>query len=179
MNVRPWCWCWGRWQWLTGLSIVFFLLGVVVEYPLLISSHNPMQKTFSLFESAIRKWKIAFQRLSVSVQGTQFPCFWIIPMTLNRTETVCWITPNDSANSSCVWLWSSSSNAFNSSNFFGCPERGLSSTLKSPSLKRQNHSLHDLSVEVIINFDKHSMGFSCTFLSIKAKNQNLPQMLLG
>jgi len=30
------------------LIVVFFLLGVVVEYPLLISSRNPMQKTFSL-----------------------------------------------------------------------------------------------------------------------------------
>ena len=65
MNVRLWCWCWNR---LTGLSIVFFLLGIVVEYPLLISSHNPMQKTFSVvFKSAVRKWKIAFQCLSVSV----------------------------------------------------------------------------------------------------------------
>jgi len=48
MNVQPWCWCWGRWQRLTGLSTVFFLLGIVVEYPLFISSHNPMQKIFSL-----------------------------------------------------------------------------------------------------------------------------------
>jgi len=46
-NRRPWCWCWGRWQ-LTELSVVFLLLGVVVEYSLLNSSHNPMQKTFSL-----------------------------------------------------------------------------------------------------------------------------------
>ena len=48
MNVRLWCWCWGRWQRLTRLSVIFFLLGVVVEYPLFISSHNLMQKTFSL-----------------------------------------------------------------------------------------------------------------------------------
>jgi len=61
-------------------------------------------------------------------------------MALNRTKTACWVTPNNSASSSCVWLWSSSSNAFNSlsSIFFGCPERGLSSTLKSSSLKRWN-----------------------------------------
>ena len=60
-------------------------------------------------------------------------------MALNHTETACWVTPNDSASSSYVWLWSSSSNASNSlsSNFFGCPGRGLSSTLKSPFLKRQ------------------------------------------
>ena len=54
---------------LTGLSIVFFLLEVIVEYPLLISSHNPMQKNFFsvVFESAVRKWKIAFQCLPVSI----------------------------------------------------------------------------------------------------------------
>jgi len=53
-------------------------------------------------------------------------------MALNRTETAYWVIPNDSASSSCIWLWSSSSNVSNflSSNFFGCPERGLSSTLK-------------------------------------------------
>jgi len=67
-NVRPWYWCWDRWQRLTGLSVVFFLLGVGVEYPLLISSHNPMQKIFSCcLWTAVRKWKMAFQRLSVSV----------------------------------------------------------------------------------------------------------------
>ena len=51
-----------NWGWLTGLSVVFFLLGIAVEYPLL-SSHNPMQKNlFSVvFESAVRKWKIAFR----------------------------------------------------------------------------------------------------------------------
>jgi len=39
------------------LSVVFFLLGVVVEYPLLISSHNPMEKNLLsvVFESTIRK----------------------------------------------------------------------------------------------------------------------------
>jgi len=31
-------------------------------------------------------------------------------MALNRTETACWVIPNDSASSFCVWLWSSSSN---------------------------------------------------------------------
>jgi len=107
--------------------VVFFLLGVVVEYSLLICSHNPMQKNlFSvIFESAVRKRKIAFQRLSVSVHKTS-NFFWI-PMALNHTETACSVTPNDSVSSSCIWLWSSSSNASNSlsSNIFGCPEQGL------------------------------------------------------
>ena len=161
--------------------VVFFLLGVVVEYPLLISSHNPMQKNLffvvlnQLFASKKSPFNVSrFQFIRL----TQFPCFWIIPMALNRAETVCWVTPNDSASSSCVWLWSSLSNASNSlsSNFFGCPERGLSSTLKSPSSKRRNHSLLWFRFStwfswssVTINF-KHSMGFSCTFLPIKTEN---------
>jgi len=93
-------------------------------------------------------------------------------MALNRTETACWVTFNDFASSSCVW--SSSSNAFNSlsSNFFGYPERGLSSTLKSPSLKRRNHSLHDLFSWCHHKLRQASMGFSRTFLPIKAENQN-------
>jgi len=48
MFGHVWCWYWDRWQRLTELSVVFFLLGVVVKYPLLISNHNPMQKNFSL-----------------------------------------------------------------------------------------------------------------------------------
>jgi len=92
-----------------------------------LQSQSDAKNFFSVvFESAVCKWKIAFQRLSVSG-----PCFWFnflvfeFPMALNRTETACWITSNSL-----------------SSNFFGCPERGLSSTLKSSSLKRRNHSLH-------------------------------------
>jgi len=53
MIFEPWMFGHGvdvvdRWQRLTGLSIVFFLLGIVVQYPLLISNHNSMQKIFSL-----------------------------------------------------------------------------------------------------------------------------------
>ena len=50
----------------------------------------------------------------------QFPCFWIIPMALRPFELICWVTLNASANSSCVWHESSTSNASNSksSNFF-------------------------------------------------------------
>ena len=82
MNVRPWCWCWGRWQWLTGLSVIFFLLGVVVEYPLHISSHNPMQKIFSLLSlnQLFASEKSPFNVSRFQFISTQFPCFWIIPM---------------------------------------------------------------------------------------------------
>ena len=50
MIFEPWMFCRGVGVEVDGndwLSVVFFLLGVV-EYPLLISSHNPMQKIFSL-----------------------------------------------------------------------------------------------------------------------------------
>ena len=40
---------------------------------------------------------------------SQFPCFWIIPMALRRFEMACWVTLNNSANSSCVWHESSES----------------------------------------------------------------------
>ena len=86
--------------------------------------------------------------LNFNSYGSQLLCFWIIPMDFNRTETACWVTPNVLASSSFVWVGSLSSNTSNSlfSNFFGYPQRSLSSTLKSPLLKRRNHSLHDLSV---------------------------------
>ena len=64
MNVRPWCWCWGR---LTRLSVVFFFLGVVVKYPFLISQSDTKNLFSVVFESAVHKWKITFQRLSISV----------------------------------------------------------------------------------------------------------------
>jgi len=68
MNVRP-CWCWSRWQRLTEFSVVFFLFGIVVEYPLLTSSHNPMQKTFSLLSlnQLFASEKSPFNSLSVSI----------------------------------------------------------------------------------------------------------------
>lgn len=52
--------------------------------------------------------------LGFSSYGTQFSCFWIIPMGLRRFRNACWVAPNDSVNSSCVWHESSPSNPFNS-----------------------------------------------------------------
>ena len=64
-----------------GLSVVFFLLGIVVEYPLLISSRNPMQKTVSLLSlNQLFARKIAFQRLSVSFhKALNFLVFELFP----------------------------------------------------------------------------------------------------
>ena len=33
--------------------------------------------------------------LGFNSYGTQFLCFWIIPMALRRFEMACWVTPND------------------------------------------------------------------------------------
>ena len=101
-------------------------------------------------------------------------------MALNRTETACWgVTPNF-ANSSYVWFWSSSSNASNSlsSNFFWLSRARLVFNAEISMLETSKPfpTWFISWSSVIINFDKHSMGFSRTFLPIKA--ENLPQMLL-
>ena len=51
--------------------------------------------------------------LDFNSYGTQFPCSWIILIPLRRFEMACWVTHNDSTNSSCVWHESSTNNASN------------------------------------------------------------------
>ena len=67
--------------------------------------------------------------------GTQFTSFWIIPIALRHFEMACWVTPNDFANSSCVWHESLASIASNSesSKIFYFPPPCRSSESKSPS----------------------------------------------
>ena len=179
MNVR--CWCWGRWQRLIRLSVVFFLLGIVVEYPHLQSQSDAKNLFSVIFESTVRKWKIAFQSLSVSVHRHPISLFFNHShgfMALNRTDTA-WVIPNDSASSSCVWLWSSSSNVsilclriFLAVQSEACLQRWNLILETSKSFPTWFTSWSS----VTINFDKHSMlrcGFSRTFLPIKAENQNL------
>jgi len=187
MNVRPWCWCWGRWQRLTGLSIIFFLLGVVIEYPFLISSHNPMQKNlFSVvFESVVRKWKIAFQRLLVSVHKAlnflvfeSFPWLSIVqkrlvellPMILQALlvfdSDLLRVMPLILCLRIFLAVWDRARLVFNA-------EISIFETSKSFPTWFISWS------SVTINFDKHLMGFSRTFFSIKAENQNLLQMLVN
>ena len=76
--------------------------------------------------------------LDFNLYGTQFLCFWITPMGLRRFKMACWVTPNDSANSSSVWLKPSASNASisESSKIFSSLPPCRSSTPKSPLLKR-------------------------------------------
>ena len=117
-----------------------------------LQSQSDAKNLFSLvFESAVHKCKIAIQCLLVSVHKAfnflvfeSFPWLSIIQKRFVELSPMILQAPL----------------AFDSDllrimplilclNFFGCPERGLSSTLKSPSLKRRNHSLHDLSVETV------------------------------
>ena len=72
-------------------------------------------KNLSLF-AAVHTWKDVVRRLSASTRtASSFFCFWIIPHTFKRFESVVWSTSNNSAGSASVWHESSSSNASNSS----------------------------------------------------------------
>jgi len=66
---------------------------------------------------------------------TQFPCFWIIPNDFKQYEIVCWVTPNVSASSFCIWHESSSNHASNFAfSYTFCLPLSLSSMSNSPFL---------------------------------------------
>ena len=54
-------------------------------------------------QAAVHKQTNAVQYLSASNRTAQFPCFIIIPMLFRRFEMACCVTPNDPANSCCIW----------------------------------------------------------------------------
>ena len=168
-----------------GLSI-FFLLGVVVEYPLLISSHNPMQKIFSLLslnqlfaneKSPFNVFRFQFIRYPISL-------FLNHSHALNQNVIQKWLVElppmipqapfafdSDLLQVMplilCLRIFLSRARlVFNA-------EISILETSKSFSTWFISWS------SITINFDKHSMGFSRTFLPIKVENQILPQMLLG
>ena len=144
-----------------------------------------MQKNlFSVvFESAVRKWKIAFQRLSVSVHKApnflvfeSFPWLSIVqkrfvelpPMILQATLAFDSNLLRVMLLILCLWIFLTVQSET-------CLQRWnlIFETSKSFPIWFISWS------SVIINFDKHSMGFSRTFLPIKAENRNLSQMLLS
>ena len=118
-------------------------------------------------------WKIGVQHFSTSVH-MEFPCFWIIPNDFKRYEIVCWVTPNVSASSFCVWHESSSNNVSNSvsSYTFGLPLR--SSSTSNSFLNFWNHSRQLLSLKAALLY----ASISLRFLQIKEVNQKFPQMTL-
>ena len=111
---------------------------------------------------------------------TQFPYFWIIPMALRHFEMARWVTPNDSANSSCVWYESSVNNAFNSesSKIFSfhptCRFLDIKiTTLEALKLLTKRSFTKS---SITIGTWEHLMSLSYSFLQMKAENQNFPQM---
>jgi len=162
-------------------SVVFFLLRVVIKYPLFISSHNSMQKTFSLL---FLNQLFASEKSPSNISRFQFTRH-LISLFLNHSHS-----SQSYRNDLLSYLHDSASLAFDLLRVMPlilCLRIFLA-VQSEACLQRWN--LHPWNVEIIpyiiyhnwssvtINFDKHSMGFSRTFLSIKAENQNLPQMLL-
>ena len=91
----------------------------------------------------------------------------------------CWVTPNDYANSFCVWHGSSRSYASNSesSKIFSFLPPCRSSTSKSSLLKRWNHSRDALTKSsIIVSTWEHSMSLNRSFLQMKTENHNFPKM---
>ena len=98
-----------------------------------------MQKTLSFMPS---KQHFTCEKSAFNVSRLQFIwnpillLFLMIFPIFKRYEIVCWVTPNVSASSFCVWHESLSNNASNSASSytFGLPLRSLSSTSNSPFL---------------------------------------------
>ena len=160
-----------------GLAVLF-LRGVIVEFPFLISSHNPMQKTFSLLslnqlfaseKSPFNVSRFQFIRHPISLflnhsHGSQsyrngllsYPqwfCKLLLRLTLIFLMPLIFVFE---------FFWLSRARLV-----FNAEISILEMSKLFPTWFISWSS-------VIIN--KHSMGFSRTFLPIKAENQNLPQM---
>ena len=105
--------------------------------------------------------------------GTQFPCFWIIPMALRRFEMSCWVTLNDSANSYCVWHKSPASNASNlesSKIFFSTATTVLD--IKITALEAWNSLTTRFFTKsgLTVSTWQHLMSLSHSFFQIKAES---------
>ena len=135
----------GRWRRsMSGHSPWFSALGNIAVDPFFVGGHNAMQKPLPILSL---KQLFTSKETPFSISRLQLirnP----ISMALRRFEMACWVTPNDSTNSSCVLHGSSASNASNSesSKILSFPLPCRSSTSKSPLLNRWNHSRHVLSL---------------------------------
>ena len=140
MNIRLCCQCWC----IVRLTSQSSMVEVIVVYPFFIAGHDTMQKTFPFLplKQLFTRDKTQFDISQLQLNGTLYPCFWIIPNIFKWFETVVWSTPNDSECSACAYhecSWSNASNSL-SSNFFGAQERSLSSTSKLLFLKCLNQT---------------------------------------
>ena len=144
MSFRCWSWWWA------GVHPRFLSLEIIKVDPLFIASNNTYA-TINFFSFAGQARKSRWTNGSRwHFQTTHAATSWIFPIACKRLETHIGVTFNFFANSESVWHGLSYNNACSSAsfNFFGCPERFLSSTqstLKLPLSKRWNHPLNVLS----------------------------------
>ena len=127
---------------------------------------------FSAVEAVVHTWQNAWRSwtwrstsLCFDSYGTQCPCFWIIPNTFKRFDSLtCIIWPS----SASAWDQSSSSNSSNSlsSHFFGAPESSLTSRTKIITFEASKpFSACCIRQSIVtISINKESMCFSCRFL---------------
>ena len=147
--------------------------GFIFHHQWLYDAKNPFVYAW---QAAFHMWKIGVQHFSASVHGTQFPCFWIIPNDFKWYEIICWVTPNVSTSSFCIWHESSSNNASNfaSSYTFGLPLcYSLSSTSNSPFLNFWNHSRQLLSLKTAspYTFTSNLWASAADFFKLKKKSK--------
>ena len=146
--------------------------------------YNARNHFIYAWQAAFHMWKIGVQCSSASVHmEPNSLAFESFPMISKRYEIVCWVTPNVSASSFCVWHESSSNNAFNfaslSIHTFGFPLRSLSSTSNSLFLNFWNYS-QLLSLKAASSYASTSnlWASAADFFKLKKSNRKFPQMTL-
>ena len=156
------CWC------MAGLTPRFSTLRIIVVYPLFIACHDTVQKPFLFYRwsSSSHLTKRRSTPLGFNSNGTQCPCFWIIPITFKRFETVDSSTRNVFPSFASAWDRSSLSISSNSMslNYF-CVRTFfilefkiiIFEASKSVSACRIRQSI------VTISLIKNTMYFSCRF----------------
>ena len=123
-------------------------------------------------------WEKSAFNISRLQYGTQFPCFWIIPNDFKRYEIVCWVTPNVSVSSFCVWHESSSNKiprlrTLSAFRYVLCLRRQI------PFLNFWNRSRQLLSLKAAsLHASTRFISLSCRFLQIEKVNQKFLQMTL-
>ena len=139
---------------------------------------NPFR--FCLWSICSQAKKRRSRSLRFNWYGTQFSCFWIIPMALRRFEMACWVTPNDSDNYSCVWNKSAASNASNSEAskmfFFSTAIPVLDIKITALEVLKPVSICSVTKSSVTLSTWEHLMSLSRSFLQMKAENQNFPQI---
>ena len=106
----------GRCGWCAWVYPRLFALGILKINPLFIPCtmlYGTLLKPlpFVPIEQNVTFFLHFSLRPSFNSCGTHLSVFWIFPISRSRLEIACWLTPNCSANYSCVCVSSSSKNA--------------------------------------------------------------------